>query len=156
LHYVDSFEADTMQRDLLARHPELSGQENEAAMDKVYQAEGMAQIRKNPVKYLRLCAYRFFQLFTNIGVKTTYGVALNTTDHLMLVQQLVYLALAFVGIAWGFRAHWTWLLAIGVQVAGYTALVAQGRYLIPVMPMLIAFAGLAVDRLMARGRTSTP
>lgn len=156
LHYVDSFEADTMQRDLLARHPELTGRENEAAMDKVYQAEGMAQIRKNPTKYLRLCGYRFFQLFTNIGVKTTYGVELNTTDHVMLVQQLIYLALAFIGIAWGWRLHWPWLLAIGVQVAGYTALVAQGRYLIPVMPLLIALAGLAVDRMLGRERTSAP
>ena len=123
-------------------------------MDKVYQAEGMAQIRKDPLKYLRLCGYRFFQLFTNIGVKTTYGVELNTTDHVMLVQQLAYLALAFTGIAWGFRAHWPWLLAIGVQVAGYTALVAQGRYLTPVMPLLIAFAGLALDRLIGRTRSA--
>lgn len=154
LHYVDSFEADTMLHDLLARHPELTGEENEAAMDKVYQAEGMAQIRKAPLKYMRLCGYRFFQLFTNIGVKTTYGVELNTTDHVMLVQQLAYLALAFTGIAWGFRAHWPWLLAIGVQVAGYTALVAQGRYLTPVMPLLIAFAGLALDRLIGRTRSA--
>lgn len=148
LHYVDSFEADTMLQRLLERHPELNGTENEAAMDRVYQAEGMAQIRRDPGKYLRLCAYRLFQLFTNIGVKTTYGVALNTTDHVMLAQQLIYLALAFTGMWWGHRQHWTWLLAIAVQVAGYTALVAQGRYLTPVMPLLIAFAALACQRLL--------
>lgn len=156
IHYVDSFEADTMLHRLLERHPELSGTENEAAMDRVYQAEGMAQIKRNPIKYFQLCGYRLFQLFTNIGVKTTYGVALNTTDHVMLVQQLLYLALSFAGMWWGLRQHWPWLLAIGVQVAGYTALVAQGRYLTPVMPLIIAFAALACERLLKQGEPAAP
>ena len=152
LHYVDSFEADTMSRRLITRRTDLTGNENEAAMDKVYSEEAMAAIKSHPVNYVRLCLYHAMQLFTNIGVKQSYGVALTMGDHLALVQQLLYLALGFVG-AWALRRQgFIWILAIAVQVAGYSAMVAQMRYLIPVMPFVIAFAAVALSRWLWRGR----
>lgn len=152
LHYVDSFEADTMSRRLLARRTDLTGTENEAAMDKVYSEEAMAAIKSDPVKYARLCLYHAMQLFTNIGVKQTYGVALTMGDHLTLVQQLFYLALGFIG-AWAMRREGLiWILAIAIQAAAYSAMVAQMRYLIPVMPFFIAFAAFALARWLWQGR----
>lgn len=150
LHYVDSFEADTMSQRLLARRTDLTGTENEAAMDKVYSEEAMAAIKRDPVKYIRLCVYHAMQLFTNIGVKQTYGVALTMGDHLALLQQLFYLALGFIG-AWAMRREGLiWILAIAVQAAGYSAMVAQMRYLIPVMPFFIAFAAHTLSRWLWR------
>lgn len=150
LHYVDSFEADTMSRRLLARRTDLTGTENEAAMDKVYSEEAMKAIKADPGKYLRLCCYHAMQLFTNIGVKQAYGVALTAGDKLGLVQQLFYLALGFVGMWMWRKKGLVWILAIAVQVAGYSAMVAQMRYLIPVMPFFLAFAALALSRLAWR------
>jgi hypothetical protein len=153
LHYVDSFEADTMSQRLLARRKDLRGDENEAEMDKVYLQEGMAQVKKSPAKYLRLCGYRFMQLLTNIDVKATYGVKLGLIDRVSLAQQLLYLVLATVGMFLLRKQQWPWILAIGVQIAGYSALVAQWRYAIPIMPLFITFGAVALTRLAGRQRT---
>lgn len=148
LHYVDSFEADTMSHELLARRTDLRGDENEAEMDRVYLEEGMKQVRKDPAKYVRLCGFRCMQLLTNIEVKSTYGVQLGLLDRISLAQQLLYLVLAAMGMWSLWRRQWTWIVAIAVQVAGYSALVAQWRYAIPIMPIFIAFAAAALARLL--------
>lgn len=147
LHYVSSFEADTLRAGLLTRRTDLTGTENEAAMDKVYYTEAMAAIKRDPFHYVRLSCFRSFQLFTNYGVKQTYGAALNMADHFALAQQLLYLALGFVGL-WMTRGRsLIWVLAIALQVAGYSAMVAQMRYIIPVMPFILAFGAWATVRL---------
>lgn len=150
LHYVDSFEADTMSHELLARSTDLRGDENEAEMDRIYMEEGMRQVKKNPAKYLRLCAFRCMQLLTNVDVKSTYGIRLGLIDRVSLAQQLIFLALATVGMAFSWRRQWPWIAAIAVQVAGYSALVAQWRYAIPIMPLFIAFAATALARVIWR------
>jgi 4-amino-4-deoxy-L-arabinose transferase-like glycosyltransferase len=153
LHYVDSFEADTMSRVLLARRTDLTGNENEAAMDRVYTHEAMAAIKSNPVKYLRLCGYHALLLFTNMDVKQSYGVALTMGDRAAFVQQMFYLALGFLGM-WSLRARGrVWILAIAVQVLGYSAMVAQMRYLIPVMPFFLVFGASAIIRWMGPPQT---
>lgn len=154
LHYVSSFEADTLSKALLARRTDLTGTENEAAMDKVYGAEAKAAIQRDPGHYLRLCCYRSMQLFTNIGVKQTYGAALTMSDRVALVQQLLYLALGFAGM-WMLRRKGTiWMVAIALQVAGYSAMVAQMRYIIPVMPFFLAFGAYAVTRALWNERST--
>lgn len=154
LHYVDSFEADTMSHRLLAERTDLTGSENEAAMDKVYSGIAMAAIKSDPVKYLRLCCFHTMQLTTNIGVKESYGVRLTLVDHVTLIQQLIYLTLGLLG-AWMLRREGVvWILAIAVQVAGYSAMVAQMRYLIPVMPFVLAFAAHALARWTARSEAA--
>ncbi len=147
-HYVDSFEADTMMQKLLAKRTDLRGNENEAEMDHVYLEEGLSQVKKHPVKYVRLCGYRLVQLLTNWRVKETYGVRLTTIDHVMLAQQLFFLLLAGIGLRWRHPTRWIWLLAIGVQLAGYSAFVGQMRYVMPIMPFFLAFAALALSRLL--------
>lgn len=148
LHYVSSFEADSMSHQLLARRTDLRGDENEAEMDKVYLDEGMRQILRSPAKYLQLCAYRLFQLLTNVKVKSAYGVSPGPLDHIALLQQLIYLLLAGVGMMrWG-RSQWPWVAAIAIQLAAYSALVAQWRYVFPIMPLFIAFAAAAAGQLI--------
>jgi len=148
LHYVSSFEADTLRKALLARRSDLRGTENEAEMDKVYSSEAIAAIKSDPAHYVRLCGFRAFQLFTNVGVKQTYGASLTAADHAALIQQLLYLSLGFAGL-WMLRHRGlVWALAIALQVAGYSAMVAQMRYLIPVMPLFLAFGAYALSRLL--------
>ena len=154
LHYVSSFEADTLRTGLLARRTDLSGVENEAAMDKVYMAEAKAAIRRDPAHYLRLCAFRSLQLFTNLGVKQTYGASLSMADHVALAQQLVYLALGSIGMWMLRRKGLVWIMAIALQVAGYSAMVAQMRYIIPVMPFFLAFGAYVVAQLLAHERAT--
>jgi hypothetical protein len=148
LHYVSSFEADTMRAGLLARRKDLLGTENEAAMDKVYTAEAVAAIERDPMHYIRLSFFRTFQLLTNHGVKQTYGAALTMADHLALAQQVMYLVAGLLGL-WMMRDKaLIWGLAIALQVVGYSAMVAQMRYIIPVMPFFLAFGACATVRLL--------
>jgi 4-amino-4-deoxy-L-arabinose transferase-like glycosyltransferase len=150
LHYVSSFEADTLSKALLARRTDLLGTEDEAGMDKVYGEEAIAAIKGDPVHYLRLCGYRAVQLFTNLGVKQTYGAALTMVDYASLIQQLLYVGLGAIGL-WSLRRRASiWILAIALQVAGYSAMVAQMRYIIPVMPFFLAFAAYALSRMVWR------
>lgn len=154
LHYVSSFEADTLSKQLLARRTDLLGTENEAAMDKVYSAEAMSAIKSDPVHYVKLCAYRALQLFTNVGVKQTYGAALTMADYASLAQQLLYLGLGFTGLWMLRKKGLVWIMAIALQVAGYSAMVAQMRYIIPVMPFFLAFGACALSRLLWRERSA--
>ncbi len=78
----------------------------------------------------------------------TYGVRLTMLDHVMPAQQLFYLLLAGIGLRSRHPTRWIWLLAIGVQLAGYSALVGQMRYVMPIMPFFLAFAALALSRLL--------
>lgn len=150
LHYVSSFEAETLRKALLARRTDLRGTENEAEMDKVYSAEAIEAIKSDPAHYLRLCGHRAFQLCTNVGVKRTYGAALTAGDHVALVQQLLYLALGLAGLWMLRRRGLVWALAIALQVVGYSAMVAQMRYIIPVMPFFLAFGAYAASRMIWR------
>lgn len=153
-HYVASYEADSLSHELLAKRTDLKGTENEAEMDRVYMEEGMRSVKADPVGYVRLCSYRLLQLLTNFGVKSQYGLSAGLFDHAALGQQCVYLALAFLGI-WRFRRdHWPWILGIVLQVAAYSAIVAQSRYLIPMMPFLISFAAVALAGMLWRKRTA--
>ena len=47
-------------------------------------------------------------------------------------------------------AHTRTALAIALQIAGYSAMVSQMRYIVPVMPFFLAFGAYAVSRVLWR------
>ena len=134
----------------LARHPELTGHENEAQVDRIYKAEGLAVIKANKMRYLLLCTYRFLPLWFNWGVYAAYGRPLATLDYLMGAQQLVLLALALIGLWYMPKRGWPLALCVVAFCLSYMAIIARLRYLIPVMPVVILFASLAIDRFWSR------
>lgn len=150
-HYVAATEAQDMMNALLGRRTDLRGNENEAEMDRVYMEEGRKALAANPMGYVTLSLYRFIPLWTNWGVPQQYGRPVTLFDHAMLWQQLLLLVLLIFGAWRAGPVAWPWLAAIVLQVLAYMAVVAQVRYLLPVMPLVI---GMAVWGLSG-GRSKT-
>lgn len=155
--FITGFEARPVVYAALAKHPELTGHENEAQVDKVYKAEGMAIIEANKLGYVKLSIYRFLPLWFDWGVAKAYGTEMGPVITLKMVQQAFLLVLALVGL-WHIPKR-GWPLALSVVILGmaYMAIVARLRYLIPVMPVVIMFAAMGIDRLWlsrSRGKTA--
>lgn len=144
--YINEDEGRTVIYGALARHPELTGHENEAQVDRIYKAEGMAIVKANKARYIALSAYRFLPLWFNWGVYSAYGKTLGVLDYLMTAQQAVLLLLALLGLRYAPRRGWPLALAVVILSLAYMAIVARMRYIIPVMPVVILFAAIAIDR----------
>ncbi len=137
VHYVGPNEAQVVMNEMMARRTDLRGDEDEGEMDRVYMEEGRKALAANPLGYVKLSLYRFIPLWTNWGVPKEYGRPITLFDHAMLWEQLVLLVFMIVGW-WNTRERSTlWLLTIALQVMAYMAVVAQVRYLLPVMPLVI-------------------
>lgn len=143
-HYVASDEGGRALSALLDRHPELTGHENEAQMDAIYRAEGSAVVKRNPTRYLGAVAFRSLTLWINWRVNDEYGKPSGKLDILLAVEQLVLLGLALVGIrrAGGWRSPFAWGLLLFCLL--HMAVVCRMRYLLPVMPITVLFAALAL------------
>jgi 4-amino-4-deoxy-L-arabinose transferase-like glycosyltransferase len=146
-HYVYSTELKETQADLLATRTDLRGDENEAEMDRVYQEEALRIIRAHPVRYLELSLYRFIPLWTNLGVR--YGLIPDAFWNLAAVENLILLALALPAVFRRRAIHPRALLLIlglvGFYNVIYVMVNARMRFLVPVMPFVIA---LAADQLI--------
>ena len=148
--YINEDEARPVIYAALARHPELTGKENEAQVDRIYKAEGMAIVKANKARYIALSAYRFLPLWFNWGVYSAYGKPIGPLDYLMGAQQGVLLLLAVLGLRYEPRRGWPLALSVVILSLAYMAIVARMRYIIPVMPVVILFASIAVDRWWPR------
>ena len=144
--YINEVEARPVAYAALARHRELTGRENEAQVDRVYRTEGMAIIKANKAHYAVLCAYRFLPLWFNWKVYAAYGKETGVLDLLMLVQQALLLVLALLGLRYAPRRAWPLVFCVLVLSMAYMAIVARLRYVIPVMPVVILLAAIALDR----------
>ena len=119
-------------------------------MDRTYMADGKLAVTENPLGYARLSLYRFVPLWTNHGVPEQYDRALTFFDHAMLVQQVVLLALMVLGVWWHRTWSVPWLVTIALQVLFYMLVVAQVRYLVPVLPLVMVLAALGIDWFLPR------
>ncbi len=151
-HYVNEEEARPVVYAALARHTELAGDENEAQVDRIYKAEGMAVIKANKVRYAGLAAYRILPLWFNHGVNEAYGKPVGLMDRVVALQQAMLLVLALVGCWRMPRRGWPLAMAVVVLCLAYLAIVARLRYVIPVMPVVVLFAAAALGRLVAGSR----
>lgn len=146
LRYVGPDEAEQRVQELLRATPTLSGTENEAQMDTIYQRAALQIIVAHPWRYLTLSLYRFFPLWFNVSVIDGW----QQQDTLILLQQIFLLVTALVG-AFRLRPHpWLFIFCIVSFNAAFMAVDAQIRYLTPLMPlvMCLSAAGL-VHRPMA-------
>ena len=127
-------------QELLARHTNLIGVENEAQMDLVYREEAIHLIRAHPMQYVLLSVYRFLPLWFNWGFPEAYGKEPSRTDYAIMVLQGILLVLALFGL---FRTVWrTWPLwgSILVVCVVYMAVDSRLLYLTPVMPLVISLS----------------
>jgi hypothetical protein len=149
-HYVVGVEALPVIQATLARHPELTGHENEAQMDRVYRAEGDSVIQANKARYFSLCAYRFLPLWFNWGVYPALGRSLAALDYMMAAQQALLLLLTLFGLRYAPRRALPLAWCVVFLSLAYMAVVARVRYLVSVMPVMMLYAAIAIDRFLVR------
>lgn len=143
-HYVNEDEARPVAYAALARHPELTGRENEAQVDRVYKEEGMNVVNAHKLRYAQICAFRFLPLWFNWGVNTAYGKPTGPMDYLVAFQQAVLLLLAFAGLRRAPRLAWPLVLGAVVVCLAYLAVVARLRYVVPIIPVVLLPAAIAL------------
>jgi hypothetical protein len=147
-HFVASDEGGIALKALLARHPELTGHENEAEMDALYRAEGSAVIMRNPLRYAKAVSFRFMPLWVNWRVNDEYGKPSGPIDITLAALQIMLLLLAIKGMRYAGSWHWPLTLGLLIFCLMHMAVVCRMRYLLPVMPIVALFAAIALDRMI--------
>ncbi len=142
LHYVGNVEAKQAFEALLARRTDLTGNEDEAQMDAVYQAEANRVISTQPVRYALLSIYRLAPLWFNWQVKDAYGYELNGLDYAIFVQQGLLLVAAALGLRQGFKGGWPLLITVAAITLVYVPVVSRMRYIVVAMPLVAVFSAI--------------
>src|SRR5437868_5019118 len=96
--YVGPDEGLQVIENLISRHPDLRGNENEAEMDLFYRSEALRIIEAHPAQYVLLSAYRFFPLWFDWKIAEAYGRPTNRYGYLIMTLQALLLALALLGL----------------------------------------------------------
>jgi 4-amino-4-deoxy-L-arabinose transferase-like glycosyltransferase len=131
----------------ISRHPKLTGLENEAQMNEIYLEEGIQIIKKYPLRYLALSAYRFTMLWFNWRVNGVYGKPDTAGDYLMAIQNVFLLVGGMIGLRGRVWHTWPLLLSV-VSFSGlYMAVMAHLPYVIPVVPGLVVLTAIALAQL---------
>ena len=146
--YVGPEEGYQAVKELIARRPELRGDENEAQMDLIYRNAGVQIIKSHPIQYILLSAYRFFPLWFDWGMAEAYGRPTNRYDILIMLLQAILLTLALLGAHEKVKSTWPlWGSILAVSLA-YMAVDARLLYVMPVMPLVISLSGAGINRLL--------
>jgi len=142
LRYVNGDEALVAIKTLVARHPDLQGDENEAQMDALYRSEAIRIILSEPVRYATLSAYRFFALWFDVGVSQAYGAPPTILDKPIIAQQVIFLTLALLGLWQSWPRTWPLVTSIAVVTLMYIAVNSRLRYAIIAMPLVVVLAAI--------------
>lgn len=129
---------------------------DEAELDRVFLQKALALIRQHPLRYLRLCLNRFFQLWFNLGYP---GGTPSVASWLLACTNGVVLALVAVGL-WAGRSTTprpAWVL-VGVLTAFtlfHVAVLAYARFIFPVMPLALVLAAEGLVLLAEKVRRTS-
>lgn len=145
--YVGPEEGYAAIKDLIARQPELRGDENEARMDLVYRKAALRIIKAHPVQYLLLSLYRFFPLWFDWRIAEAYGRPTNRYDVIIMILQAILLSLALLGGQEKLRSTWPLWGSILVLSLVYMAVDARLLYILPVMPLVISLSAVGANRM---------
>jgi 4-amino-4-deoxy-L-arabinose transferase-like glycosyltransferase len=137
-----------------------------AEADRLLRRESLAMIRDHPLSYLQLCLKRIPRFWlgghsnTIVGFERSTADSLGRGDYGVAAVKLVLLALntglillglygARVSLAVGdVPPELVWLLAapVAAKALVHIFVFASPRYLLPLMPCLLVFAGAALER----------
>jgi 4-amino-4-deoxy-L-arabinose transferase-like glycosyltransferase len=152
LRFVSGGEFVPVIQDMIRRRPDLTGSENEAAMDVVYRREALSAIQTHPLRYLKLSAYRFLMLWFDWGVKQVYRQQPTIGDYATMLQHGLLLVGGAVGLRLRWRRGWPLGLSVAVFSLVYMAVMAQMLYIVAVVPLLVALSAIACAEIWARAR----
>jgi 4-amino-4-deoxy-L-arabinose transferase-like glycosyltransferase len=152
LRFVSGGEFVPVLHAMIRRRPDLTGSENEAAMDLVYRDEALRAIQSHPLRYLKLSAYRFLMLWFDWGVKQVYRQQPTTGDYATMLQHGLLLAGGAIGLCLRWRRGWPLGLSVAVFSLVYMAVMAQMLYIVAVLPLLVALSAIACAEMWARAQ----
>ncbi len=123
----------------------LGEEEDELAYNRHYRDRAFHFIRENPVRFMYLSLRRLIW-FYHLDYHYRGPVILVVLFHLMLL-------LAVIG-AWAARRCWRTALLPGMAVLNFTLVhtifLSEGRYRLPLIPFLLAFAALTLSGFVSR------
>lgn len=135
---------------LLAKHwKDLKGTEDEMEMDAIYRKEALSIIRHWPLRYALLSAYRFLLLWFGWGYLEAYGAHPLIADYLVMAAQGIFLLLALGGIYVLRRKAWPLFVSVAGVCLLYMAVIAQLRFLVPVMPLVMVLSAASLAFLFS-------
>jgi hypothetical protein len=152
LRYVGSDEAwkAVQAKFIIKPERDLHGTENEAQMDQAYTEEGLEVIRKYPVQYLLLSAFRVFPLWFNWGYQAAYGLPVTKSDYVIMLIQAVFLILAVIGLKGNLKRAWPLWGSIGIVSLSYMAIDSQLLYLTIIIPLLLSLSAVGGVKLLEK------
>jgi hypothetical protein len=148
--YVGPEEGAQAIADLIARHPDLDGDENEAQMDLIYRKEALQVIKAHPERYMALSAYRILALWFDWKIAEAYGHPTNRYGYTIMVLQAVLLVLAFVGSRKNAGQTWPLWGSILAMSAVYMAVDTRLLYVMPVMPLVIGLSAVGGNQIIKK------
>jgi len=117
----------------------LGEDEDEIEYNLYYRDKAFAFIKKNPGQFIRL-SFKRLLWFYHLDYHYRGNLFLVILFHLLLV-------LAIIG-AWLSRYHWRKTILLGMVILNFTVVhmifLPEGRYRLPVVPFLIAFAAIPI------------
>jgi 4-amino-4-deoxy-L-arabinose transferase-like glycosyltransferase len=123
----------------------LGDEEDELSYNRHYRDRALEFIRENPGRFLYLSLRRLIW-FYHLDYHYRGPIILVVLFHLMLV-------LALAGF-WLARRSWKRALLPGMAILNFTLVhmvfLSEGRYRLPLIPFLLAFAALPLSRLFFR------
>jgi Dolichyl-phosphate-mannose-protein mannosyltransferase len=145
MRYVTADEGLEAIQDLFAARPELAGA-NEAQVESVYRQEALPIIAAHPLRFTALTGGRFLMLWFNwrVGGSDIDAKLNGAMGYFPDVQQVVLFAGGLLGLfVLPWRRSWPLVATIGVWCLAHMAVHAQQRYIVPMMPLVVASAAVA-------------
>jgi 4-amino-4-deoxy-L-arabinose transferase-like glycosyltransferase len=145
LHYGYAKDAAPVISHLVANAPALRGNENEVAMDAFYKQEALKIIKAHPVRYGLLSLYRLGALWTDFEIQQ--GQLFWQIIALENIALLLLAALtAFRHLRTSPRNLIPIVLLIAYFAATHSLVNARMRYIMPILPLVMALAAAEAVR----------
>ena len=116
----------------------FTGNENEYEMDRFYFNEGLKQIKKFPLRYIKLSISRFFNMFSDYKIQSNR----NILWYIFGFETFIFFLLSIFNF---FRRKltikdYTLYLLVFYFIVGHSLVATLFRYILPVVPFIIMLA----------------
>ena len=142
LRFVSGGEFEPVLQEMVTQRSDLQGTENEAQMDQIYREEALRIIGVEPLRYTALSAYRFLMLWFNWKVNAVYGKHNAVGDYVIMIQHALLLGAGIIGLRGRWRQAWPLAVSVVAFSLLYMAVMAHLPYIVPVVPLLVAFSAI--------------
>jgi hypothetical protein len=145
-------------QDLFAARPDVASG-NEAQVESVYRQETLPIITAHPLRFIALSGGRFLMLWFNwrVGGSDIDPKLNGAMGYVPDVQQVLLFGLGLLGlIVLPWRRSWPLVASIAMWCLAHMLVHAQQRYIVPVMPLVVASTAVGCAYLVQRVWAASP